>query len=427
MKTEITDVSETQKKLTIEIPSDVIDAEIARVAKDLGRQVRLPGFRPGKVPATVVKQRFRDQILHDVMHELTGRAVAQALEERGIDPIDRPKVEHAHIKEGEPLTFTAEVETLPPFDPGDVSTITVTRPPTVVTDEAVDQTLERLRQQAAKSEPVEGRPIADGDVAVLDITRVEAGQAPDRHDNVSLQLGAPANPPGFDANLIGLSVGDEKTFIVTFPEEYQVKEMAGTDVTYTVNVKELRHLVVPELDDEFAKDLGEFESLAALRERVRGDMHEEAEQASRRQVRNEVLKQLADRLTFELPASLVERELDRRLEEFVRQLMQQQVDPRQAGIDWAQFRESQREAARTSVGSALVLDEIARRDQISVGDEDLEREIEHFAAQAKRTPAAIRAQLEKDDDLGRIRAGLRRERTVEHVLNRVNIQGLAQS
>jgi trigger factor len=425
MKTEITDVTETQKTLTIEIPSDVVDAEIARVARDLSRQVRLPGFRPGKVPATVVKQRFRDQILHDVMHELTGRAVAQALEERGIDPIDRPKVAHVDIKEGQPLTFTAAVETVPPFDPGDVSSITVTRPPSIVTDDAVDQTLERLRQRAGKSEPVEGRPIADGDVAVLDITRVEAGQEPDRHENVSLELGSAANPPGFDANLIGLSVGDEKTFTVRFPEDYQVKEMAGTEVTYTVTVKDLRHLVLPELDDEFAKDLGEFDSLAALRERVREDMHREAEEASRRQLRTDVLKQLAERVSFELPASLVDRELDRRLEEFVRQLMQQDIDPRQAGIDWAQFRESQRETARASVASALVLDEIARREQINVSDEDVEREIEQFAAQAQRTPAAIRAQLEKDDDLGRIRSGLRREKTVEHVLGLVTIQGAA--
>jgi trigger factor len=421
MKTEFTDVSETRKTLTIEIPSDIVDAEINKIAKDYSRQARIPGFRPGKVPATLVKKRFKDQILHDVMHGLIPRAVEEALQERGIEPVDTPNIKDVVLEEGQPLTFTAAVETVPSFDPGDLSTLAASRPSAAVGDEAVDQMLQRLRERSAKFEPVEGRAIADGDTAVLDIDRKDSESESDRHENVSLEIGGPANPPGFDANLVGLNSGDEKTFTIHFPDDYAVKEMAGTDVVYTVKVKDVRRKVLPELDDEFAKDLGAFDSLTALRDKVRSDLEEEARDNARRQVRSTVLKQLSDRVTFELPGSLVEREIDRRLEEFARQLIQQHVDPRQAGIDWGQFREAQRDPARASVASALVLDEIARREQITVAPEDVDKEIEQFAARAGRTPAALRAQLEKEGGIARLYAGLRREKAVDLALTHARI------
>ncbi len=421
MKTEFTDVSETKKTLTIEIPSDVVDAEINKVAKDYSKQVKIPGFRPGKVPATIVKQRFRDQIRHDVMHGLIPRAVEEALQERGIEPVDTPNIKDVVLEEGQPLKFTAAVETVPPFDPGDLSTLTAARPSTSVTDDAVEQMLQRLRERSAKFEPVEGRSIADGDTAVLDIDRQDAGRDSDRHENVSIEMGGASNPPGFDANLVGLNTGDEKTFTIHFPEDYAVTEMANTDVVYTVKVKDIRHRVLPDLDDEFAKDLGAFDSLTALREKVRADLEDEARDVSQRQVRSAVLKQLSERVTFELPSSMVEREIDRRLEEFARQLIQQNVDPRQAGIDWGQFREAQRDPARSAVASALVLDEIARREQITVGPEDVDKEIERFAVRAGRTPAALRAQLEKEGGIARLSAGLRREKAVDLALSHARI------
>ena len=419
MKTEITDVSETQKTVTIEIESSVVDAEIDRIAKGY-KQARVPGFRPGKVPATIIKRRFREQILHEVMHGLIPRAVEEALQERGIEPIDAPNVRDVALEEGQPLRFTAAIETVPPFDPGDLSALTATRTRVAITEESVDQALERLRERAAKSEPVESRPATDGDTVVVDLVRQDAS-GPDRHEGVSIEIGSKANPPGFDAELIGLSPGDEKTFTTHFPEDYAVSEMAGTDVTYSVTTKELRRRVLPDLDDEFAKDVGEFDSMAALRDRVRGDLQAEAEETATRQLRSELLKQLSERITFELPTSLVEREIDRRLEEFARQLMQQNVDPRQAGIDWAQFREAQREPARASVASALALDAVARREHVVVSEQEIDQEIERFATRAGRTPAALRAQFEKEGGIGRLAAGLRREKAIDLALSRARI------
>jgi trigger factor len=398
-----------------------VAAEINRVAKGYTKQARIPGFRPGKVPTTLVKQRFKEQILHDVAHGLIPRAVDEALQERGIEPVDTPNIKDVALEEGQPLTFTAAIETVPPFDVGDLSTIEATRHATDVNDEAVEKTLQQLRQRGAKHEPVENRGVEDGDTVVLDIERKDAEGQPDRHEDVSLELGSPANPPGFDAQLLGLRTGETKTFTTHFPEDYTVKEMANTDVEYTVTVKDIRRKVLPELDDEFAKDLGAFESLSALRDRVRADLQQESEEHARQHLRTDVLKQLSDRVTFDLPPSLVEREMDRRIEEFASRLMQQNVDPRQAGIDWGQFRESQRDPARASVASALALDEIARREGLTVSAEDVDKEIERFAVRAGRTPAALRAQLEKEGSVARLANGLRREKAVDLVLSRARI------
>src|SRR5258705_8174466 len=421
MKSEFQDVSETQKKITIEIPSDIVDAEIDRVAKGYSKQARLPGFRPGKVPSNIIKQRFREQIHHDVMHDLIPRAVEEALQERGIEPVATPDIKDVSLREGEPLKFTADIETVPAFDPGDLSTISLRQESSTVTDDAIEKTLDRLRERAAKHETVEGRPIADNDTAVLDLDRTDLDGKVDHHEGVSVELGAAGNPPGFDQNLLGLSAGDEKTFVVHFPEEYPVKDLANTDVNYHVKVKEIRRKVVPELDDEFAKDVGDFESLAALRDRVRADMQADAENHAKQHVRSDLLKQLGQRIAFELPSSLVDREIDRRLEEFPQRLTDQNVDPRKAGIDWAQFREAQREAAREAVASALVLDEIARRENLTVATDDVDKEIEQFAERSGRTPAALRAQLEKEGGLARLTAGLRREKAVDFAMSRANM------
>ena len=231
MKTEFTDVTETQKTISIEIPTDVVDAEFDRVARDYTKQARLPGFRPGKVPQTLIKQRFRDQILHDVMHGLIPRAVEEALQARGIEPVDTPDVRDVDLAEGRPLKFTAAFETVPSFDPGDLSSITLRQQSAHISDEDVEETLRRLRDRAAKYETVEGRAIADDDAVVLDIDRTDSEGQVDHRDGVTVQLGAPGNPPGFDAQLIGLSEGDSRKFTIRFPEDYSVSELANTEQT----------------------------------------------------------------------------------------------------------------------------------------------------------------------------------------------------
>ncbi|MEO6212460.1 MAG: trigger factor [Vicinamibacterales bacterium] len=422
MKTEFIDLSDTQKNLVVEIPSDIVDAEIDKIARDYSKAARIPGFRPGKVPAKVVRQRFRDQILHDVAHGLIPRAVDEALRERGVEPVDTPDIKDVVVEEGQPLKFTASFETVPPIDPGDYATISLSNTPPIVEDSAVDEAMTQLRDRGARYEPVEERGIEHGDSVQLDLERTaaaETGEAQtDRHEGVSVEIGAAANPPGFDDALAGMNAGDRKSFDVQYPEDYAIKELAGTTVKYDAAVKTIRKRVVPELDDEFAKDMGDFEDLNALRARVRADLEHEMMHEHERETRGELLKQLAARVTVDVPASLLEREVDRRVEEFVRRLIDQKVDPMQTKIDWEEFRTKQREAAAEAVKGALVLDEVARRETIAVSDADVDEEISRFAERAGRTPAAVRARLEKEGGLGRIYAGIRRERTVDFLLSR---------
>ena len=421
MKTEFVDVNETRKNVRVEIPSEVVDAEIDRHARDYSRKARIPGFRPGKAPARVIKQRFKEQILHDVAHDLIPQAVDEALRERGVEAVDTPDVRDVTVEEGQPLVFTASFDTVPALEPGDYTTISLRRPSSHVQDEAVDQALQQLRERAARYEPVEGRGVDAGDTVTLDLDRRDPAGTTDSHKDVNVELGAAANPPGFDEQLLGLEVGATRTFSIHYPPDYAIAELAGTHVEYTAAVKALKRRKLPELDDEFAKDLGAFETLDALRARVREDLEHEALRAADREVRAQLMKQLAARVPFDVPASLLGRELDRRIEEFARQLADQKIDPNQAGIDWSAFRDSQRDVAREAVAAALLIEEVARREQLDATEEEVDREVARYAERMGRTAAALRVELEKEHGLSRLRSGLRREKAIDFLMARATI------
>jgi trigger factor len=421
MKTEFIDISETQKNLVIEIPGDIVTAAIERLTKDYGKAAKIPGFRPGKAPAQVIRKRYREQILHDVVHELVPRAVDEALRERGLEPVDTPNVKDVVVEEGRPLTFTAAFETVPPIDPGEYAAITLRKTPVEIEESAVDQALERLRERAARFEPVEDRPVAHGDTVVVDLERTGADGQTEKHENVSVEVGAPANPPGFDAELTGLRVGESRQFTLTYPGDYAIKELAGSSVAYGVAVRAIKRRVVPTLDDEFAKDLGDYDSLESLRGRVREDLEHQALLDKDRQLRAEMLRQLASRVGFEAPASLVDREIDRRVEDFVRRLIEQQIDPMRTNINWEEFRDRQREPAAEAVRGALVLDEVARREGLTVGEAEVSREVERYAERTGRALEAVRARLEKEGGIARLYTGLRREKAIDFLLTRVTI------
>ena len=427
MKSELVDVNETRRDLSIEVPTEVVNEAIGQVAAKLGKQARIPGFRPGKVPVNVIRQRFKPQIMQDVAEHLVSKAVGDALVEKGVEPIATPDIKDLVLEEGKPLTFKASFDVVPSFDPGDLSTIEATEPSRAIEDDVVNQSLERLRDRNARFEAVESGAVEAGHTVVVGLERRgtdKDGKEGDveKHEQVNIELGAPSNPPGFDGEVIGMTAGSSKSFTLTYPADYAIPELAGGKVDYTVNLKEIKKRVVPALDDELAKDLGDFSSLEELRKRVREDLEHEAMHAAERQLRQDVMKQLATRVPFAVPASLVEREIDRRLEDFARRLMEQRVDPREANIDWNAFREGQRAGATEAVGSAIVLDEVAKRDAISVTDEDLDAELQRYAEQTGNSVASIRARLQKDGELGRLAAGLRREKTVTHVLSKAQIK-----
>jgi trigger factor len=438
MKVEFTDVSETQKSVAVEIPSEVVGGEIDRVVRDYARSLRLPGFRPGKIPPKIIRQRFKAQIMHDVAHDLIPRAMDDLLRERGVEPIATPDVKVVSMDEGQPLAFTASLEIAPPVDPGSYTALTVRKPAITITPEQIDQSLTRFREAYAKFEPVEDRGAETGDTVVMNMTRrklaaaAEEGaseegapaegasaegeqSAAEQLEDVGVELGAPANPPGFDENLLAVTPGTEKTFRVTFPADYGVESLAGSDVEYAVHVNSVRRKVLPALDDEFSKDMG-YDSLEALTQQVQDNLTKQAERQRERDTRQEVLEQLAKRVPFDPPEVLVTREVDRRVEEFVRQLIEQRIDPTRTQINWEEFKEQQRPPAMETVKCMLVLDEIARREHLAVDDADVDAQIAEYAETAKQSPAEIRHRLEHEGAISRIYAGLRREKAIDFAL-----------
>jgi trigger factor len=433
MTHELKDTSATQKQLTFDVPADVVEQEVARVAATYSKSAKVPGFRQGRVPAKVVRQRYMEQILDDVAHQLIPRLVTEALIEHNLQPVAAPDVHDLQLKEGQPMTFHAHFEVLPAIDPGHYTGLSLTKPAAVLEVGAVDQTLEQLRQRAAKWQPVEDRAAASGDALLMDLTRtlkaaliVEPGQQsndgkPELMENVSVELGASANPPGFDDNLTGLNPGDQKTFTTDYPADYPMPELAGKTVQYHAVIKAIRRKDVLPLDDAFAKEVSEFETLDALKEQIKKDLQHQAEHEADHAVRNDLLKMLSSRMTADVPTVLVERETERRLEDLIRRLMDQGIDPMKADINWQEFRERQKAGAEDSVKSTLVLDEIAKRERIAASEEDVEAEIAKFAERSGHTPAAVRARLEKEDGLDRIRAGIQREKTMNWLLDKATI------
>ena len=433
MKTEFIDVSDTKKNLVVEIPSTVVDAEIDKVSRDYSKAARIPGFRPGKVPAKVVRQRFRDQILHDVAHGLIPRAVNDALRERGVEPVDTPDIRDVVVEEGQPLKFTATFDTVPPIDPGDYASITLRRKPVQVESTAVEEALGRLRDRAARYEPVEGRGIENGDSVLLDMTRTAMGtpasegeQGPepstDRHSNVTVDIGASANPPGFDDQLTGLLTGESKSFDVTYPDDYEIKELAGTTVKYDGRSQGDPHTRSCRNSTTSSRRTWEISTRwRRCATRVRQDLEHEMRHEAERDTRADLLRQLATRVTFDVPATLLDREIDRRVEEFVRRLIEQQIDPMKTNINWEEFRERQRDAATEAVKGALVLDEVARREHVEVAEAEVDAEVGRYAERTGRTAAAVRARLEKEGGLARLYSGLRREKTVDFLLGRATV------
>ena len=429
MKAAITELSGTRRRLDVEIPAPDVDAAIGRLAEQYRRRAKVPGFRPGKVPVHIVRQRFKDDILNDAAHDLVPRAVDEALREQLVTPIETPDVQEISIDGGQPLTFHALFEVVPSIEELDYDALTLRRTPVTPDADADDRAIEELRRRVSRLEPVADRGVEAGDAVTLDLTRrgvsgpEGASNAPpeDRHENVSIELGASANPPGFDAELKGLQVGESKAFELSHPADHEQTELAGTRVAYKVVVKALHRRLLPNLDDEFARSVGEFDTLEALKTRIASDLQRDAAAEANRSVRHDLMSQLAARVTVDVPEALVDREIGRRLEQVATRLAQQRVDSRTAKIDWDALRDQQRAPALEMVRGSIVLDEVARRESLTVSDDDVEQELTRYAERLGRTPAAVRGQLEKDGGIARLSEGLRREKAIDFLLSRATI------
>ena len=430
MKVELQNLSETRKSLNLEVPSEAVDHEIERLSQNYRRTLKIPGFRPGKAPVRLVRARLHDQILHEAAQTLIPKAVDNAIRDHGLQPVASPTIRDVKTEEGQPLTFTALFEVLPPVEPGEYKGLTLRRPPIQVTDEAVTEAVQRLREHSAHLEPVEGRGVENGDTVTIDLERrviktqatdLSKHDGPESHSDIKIEIGGSSNPPGFDEELIGMSLEETKDFLLSYPDDHESKGLAGTEVAYKINLKLITKKILPELNDDFARDLGKFDSLESLTTQVKADLASQAELDADGQVRSELLRKLANSIEGEVPEALIDQEIDRRVQRFVEHLIAQRVDPRQANIDWDTFRKEQREPATVTVRSILVIDEIARRESLTVREEEIAAELQRQAERAGRTPSAAKALLEKEGGMTKFKESLRREKTIDFILNQATI------
>jgi len=415
-----------RKELDLEIPAEEVSKATEKVAKEFARVARVPGFRPGKAPISLIKRRFADDIKGEVLHTLVPEHVEKAVAEQKLTPVSQPQVDKLDFQEGQPLKFHASFEVLPEFSLGNYQNLEIEMPEMAITDDSVTNTLAEMQQRAATFAPVEGRPIQNDDfVQVKLIGTPDGGGEPLQADSVLCHVGAEETMEPFNENLRGANVGDHKKFDVEYPADYPDPKLAGKKFHYAVDVLGIKTKKLPELNDDFAKDVSDATSLDELKKKVRDGLEHERDHRQKDLQRERILAEIVRLHDFPVPESLVDHQMDVRLERVVRSLAQQGVDPRAVNVDWVSLRKRQEERARDDVKAELVIDRIASEEKIDVTDEELQHEVEHMASHSGESAEAIHARLTKQGALDRMKAKLRSDKTVDWLAQNARVKTVA--
>ena len=416
-----------KRELTIEIPADVINAEAESVVNRYRKQARIPGFRKGKVPASIVRQRFAEEIKNEIVEALVPRYFRQETQQQNLLPVSQPRVTDLHLHEGEPLKFTASFEVLPDFKVAPYEDLHIPRLDANVSEQDVENALTNLREQHATYSAVdEERQLADGDFAVVSFkgtpkeSEQNADSKPVEVDEVMVEIGGENTIPEFTENLRGAKSGEQRSFEVKYADDFSDKRLAGKSMTYEVDVKDIKTRSIPELNDEFAKELStDFNSLDELRNRLRKNMKAEKQHEAEHQGKDQIVEELVKRNDFPVPEAMLDQQIDLRLERGLRALAAQGMRTEDMKrMDFARLRAGQRDGALREVKASLILEQIADEEKIEVSDEEFDRELAALATQSKQTLEQVRARLTQDGGLDRIRHRIRNEKTLDSLYRR---------
>ncbi len=403
-----------RRELDLEIPAEEVTKKMESVAKEFARVARVPGFRPGKAPVSIIRRRFAEDIKGEVLQALVPDRVEKAVSEQKLTPVSQPQVEKLDFAEGQPLKFRAVFEVLPEFELGSYKGLQIEMPAMDISEVDVSKTLEEMRERAAAFAPVEGRPVENGDYVQLKLMGTPAGGGePLQADSVLCHIGAEETMEPFNENLRGANIGDHKTFEVAYPADYPDAKLAGKSYNYAVDVLGIKNKKLPELNDEFAKDVSDAATLDELKKKVSESLEQQRDHRQRDLQREKVITELVKLHVFPVPQSLVEHQMDVRLERVVRSLAAQGVDPRAVNVDWVTLRKRQQERANDDVKAELIIDRIATAENIDVTEEEVQHELEHMASHSGESAEVARARLTKQGALDRIKAKLRSDKTLD--------------
>ncbi len=386
MSVQVENLEKNMAKLTIEVSADKVEKAIQAAYLKEKSKISLPGFRKGKVPRQMIEKMYGAAIFYeDAANRLIQENYGPAVDESGVDVVSRPTIDITQIEKGQPFIFTAEVAVKPEVKLGKYMGVTVAKIDTSVSDEEVDAAVEEERNHNARTVTVQDRAIQDGDTAVIDFEGFVDGVAFEggKAENHSLVIGSHSFIDTFEEQLIGKNTGDETEVNVTFPEEYQAEELAGKPALFKVKIHEIKVKELPELDDEFAQDVSEFDTLAEYREDVRKKLGETKEEEARRTKEDEAIKKIVDKSSMEIPEAMIETQVEVMVEEFAQRISQQGLSFEQymqfSGMTMAKMKEQVKPEALSRIQSSLVLEEIAKAEDIQVSDEDVAAEIEKMA------------------------------------------------
>jgi len=415
-----------RRELDLEIPAEEISKAVERVAKDFAKVARVPGFRPGKAPITLIRRRFADDIKGEVLQSLVPEHIERAVTEQKLTPVSQPQVQTLDFNEGQPLKFKAVFEVLPEFELGNYKDLQFEMPAMAVGDDDVSKTLEEMRERAAAFAPAEGRRVEDGDYVQLKLTGTpEGGGEPLQADSVLCHIGAEETMAPFNENLRGVNIGDHKDFDVDYPADYPDAKLAGKTYHYSVDVLGIETKKLPEVNDDFAKDVSDAATLDELKKKIREGLEHQRDHKQKDLLREKVLSEIVKLHDFPVPQSLVEHQMDVRLERVVRSLAQQGVDPRAVNIDWVSLRQRNADRAKDDVKAELIVDRIATAENIDVTEEEVEHELQHLGGHSNESAEAIRARLTKQGTLDRIKAKLRSDKTLDWLAQNARVSTAA--
>jgi trigger factor len=415
---------ECTRELVLDIPAEEVSKAYATVVKNYRKYAKIPGFRAGKVPESVIKRRFAAEIRKEVIDSLLPKRFNQAVVDLGVKPVGQPQVTELTVEDGEPLHVKAVFEFIPDFSIDGYQSVTVEKPAVEITEEEFQNEMAQLRESRASIEPVEeDRALVDGDWAQITYKGLvdgDAEAAPIAGEDTLVEIGGKDTVEAFTTALRGAKPGQELKAEVIYPADYAENKLAGKTVAYDVEVKAIKKRILPELNDDFAKELGDYDSFADLEARVREHMAGRKRQSVEGETKDRLFAVLTERYPFAVPESLVQEQIDARLERGLRALAAQGMNTEQMRkLDFVRLRTAQRDSAIAEVKASILLDRISHEENVTVSDEELDREVQIAALQSREPEETLRKRLTEDGGLARIREQLRREKTANLLYERL--------
>lgn len=408
-----------KRSVEVEIPLEEVEKTKERVTSSLRQRVKLPGFRPGKAPLSMIQSRFESDIRNEVLEMLLPQAFREKVEKDGLKVVGQPNITDLKFEAGQPIHFKADFEVAPEFEVSEYRGLAAKYEEPLVSEEDLNKRLDSMRESKADYINLDPRPIESGDYVLVHLKSLE-GLAEAIDTDVQIQVGGEDTLAAFNEALIGLSPDQMREIEITYPEDYGQENLAGKTVRFELTPKTLRKKELPALDDEFARDLGDFQTLDELKEAVRKAIFGEKQFAAQQTAKEEIIDKLVDSNPFPIPEAYIDRQIENQVRAQLNDLAGRGIDPNTIKLDWAKVKENQGDKAARNVRASLLLEKIAEKEGIHATKEEVDGEIQRIARREHEALAVTRAKLEKDGAVGRISGHIQTQKTLQFLFDHAN-------